>query len=70
MNGDMMRLAHAVERAQQGTDPRRDDMRVAIVHAVLLELQAITRERADHDLHEAQIHRYTDIAVRTALQGL
>jgi hypothetical protein len=68
MNTDMERLRNAVEGASPVSLADRE--REAIVHAVLLELVAITRERADHDLHEAQIHRYTDIAVRTALQGL
>jgi hypothetical protein len=69
MNDDMRRLTHAVELAQQRTDPLRTDMRVAIVTAVLRELQAIVNDRSTHDLHEAQIARYTDIACRTALQG-
>ena len=46
MNHDMMRLCQAVERAQAATDPRQDDMREAIVRAVLRDLRTPSEEAA------------------------
>lgn len=69
MTEGMHRLMQAVERAQSRTDPRQRDMREAIVEAVLQGLHDITMDRAEESIHEAQVHRYTTIAVHRVLLG-
>jgi hypothetical protein len=69
MTEGMQRLMQAVELAQANTDPRKRDMREAIVTAVLHELHFMTQERSEESIHEAQVHRYTTIAVHRVLLG-
>jgi hypothetical protein len=69
MTESMQRLMRAVELAQHRTNPRQRDMREAIVESVLQGLHDITMDRAEESIHEAQVHRYTTIAVHRVLHG-
>lgn len=69
MTDEMQKLMRAVELAQQDTNPRNRDMREAIVSAVLNGLHDMTLDRAEESIHEAQVHRYTTIAVHRVLLG-
>jgi hypothetical protein len=69
MTEGMHRLMQAVERAQAHTDPRRRDMREAIVEAVLQALHDETMDTSEGSIHDAMVHRYTTIADHGVLHG-